>query len=144
MTEANTTTPAAPLDDHAVRALLQRAGRVTVVGLSTRPTRDSHRVATYLRDVAGYEVIGVNPGADHIDGFALGDLQGIEPLGIVDVFRASEHVSGVVDAVIERRPLAIWLQLGVRDEAAERRAREAGIPVVTGECLMVAHRRLLG
>ena len=78
--------------------LLQRAGRVTVVGLSTRPTRDSHRVATYLRDVAGYEVIGVNPGADHIDGFALGDLQGIEPLGIVDVFRASEHVSGVVDA----------------------------------------------
>jgi len=106
-----------------------------VVGCSPNPGRPSHGVARFLID-RGYEVIPVNPGADELLGrrcfSSLRDVP--QPVDVVDVFRRSEHAGAHVDEAIALGARAVWLQLGVIDEDAAARAREAGLLVVMDRC----------
>ena len=135
-------------DDEGLRDLLA-LDPVAVIGCSSTPGKDAHEIPKYLDD-HGYEVIPVNPYADEILGRraydSLADVE--EEVRLVDVFRPSEEVSGIVDEVIERREArgdveGIWLQLGITDDDALARAEEAGLETTQDKCVKVEHRRLL-
>lgn len=130
-------------DENAMRDVLNQAKTIAVVGHSDKPHRTSYQIAQYLRR-AGYTVYAVNPTIETIDGersyATLADLP--EPVDIVNVFRQSEHVSEVVDEAIANHASAIWTQLGVIDEQALQRAREAGLHTAMDRCIKVEHARL--
>ncbi|HZN62358.1 MAG TPA: CoA-binding protein [Planctomycetota bacterium] len=130
-------------DPRALRNLLETSRRIAVVGCSPNPERDSHRIARYLID-AGYDVVPVNPGQTKILGrTCYPDVASIPgPVDIVDIFRSPEHVPPVVEEAISAKAKAVWLQLGVGHEGAEKRASEAGLLVVSELCIMVVHRGL--
>ena len=115
--------------------ILHRWRVVAVVGLSPDPARPSHSVAAFLKR-RGYTIVPVNPRIDTVLGErAWPDLRSIPfPVEIVDIFRRSEHVGPIVDDAIAIGARAVWMQLGVIDEAAQRRAREAGLEVAMDRC----------
>jgi predicted CoA-binding protein len=122
--------------DEDIRALLQRVKTIAVVGLSASPGRPSHGVARALQGF-GYRIIPVNPTVVEVLGEkacpSLRDLP--EPVDLVDVFRESSHVAGIVDDCIALKLPALWLQDGVMDAAAALRARAAGLTVVMDRCI---------
>jgi predicted CoA-binding protein len=122
--------------------LLQNARTIAVVGLSNSPLRPSHGVSAYLQS-HGYRIIPVNPSIKGALGEkAVASLSEInEKIDIVDVFRRSEFVPGIVDEVIRLKLPALWLQEGVIDEAAAAKARQAGIFVVMDHCILKEHRK---
>ena len=133
--------------DDLIRDILARARTIAVVGFSANPDRPSHGVARFLRS-RGHRVIPVNPGLagrEFLGETVRASLAGIgEPVDMVDVFRRSEEVGRVVDQALalDPLPLAIWCQIGVRDDAAAERARAAGIKVVQDRCPAVEIPRL--
>jgi uncharacterized protein len=130
-------------DDAGLSDLLTNARVIAVVGHSDNPSRTSYRIADYLRR-AGYTVYPVNPTVSEIDGQpsypSLADVP--EPIDIVDVFRRSEHLPGVVEDAIKAGAKAVWSQLGVYDEDAEQRALDADLKVIMNRCIKVEHARL--
>ena len=126
------------------RRLLEEAKTWAVVGASPRPGRASHGVMRTLMD-QGYEVIPVNPNCDEVHGIeAYPDIASIPDdvqIDVVDIFRRSEFAGEHVDEAIERGAGAVWLQLGVIDEDAAERAREAGLDVVMDRCPAIELRR---
>src|SRR5437868_1490498 len=120
--------------------IFSSAHTIAVVGLSSDPRRPSHGVARYLQR-AGYRIIPVNPNVDRVLGeVAYPSLLEVpESIDVVDVFRRSEFVGPVVDDAIAVKARALWLQDGVVDEAAARRARTAGLDVVMDDCMMRRH-----
>jgi uncharacterized protein len=114
-----------------------------VVGASPQPFRDSHRIASMLKS-RGYRVIPVNPNCDELIGErAYPSLAEIpEPVDVVDVFRRSDAAGEHVDEAIAIGARAVWLQLGVIDEAAADRARAAGLEVVMDRCPAIEMPRL--
>lgn len=129
-----------PIDE-----LLVKGRTIAVVGLSPNPERDSHRVASYLKE-AGYRIIPVNPTVDEVMGErCYPDLKSVpEPIDIVDIFRRSEYVPQVVEESIEIGVRGVWMQDGVVNEDAAEKARAAGIAVVMDNCIMREHRRRFG
>jgi uncharacterized protein len=130
--------------DDTIRAILQSTRRIALVGASAKPWRPSHGVMRFLLD-HGYDVTPVNPGLEgqQIHGqTVVARLDGAAPLDMVDVFRNSAHVGGVVDEAIRLSARVIWMQLGVIDEAAAARARAEGITVVMDRCPVIEERRL--
>ncbi len=126
------------------RDLLQRYTRISMVGLSANPSRPSYRVAVHLI-AYGYDVTPVNPTVDEVLGIkAVPTLADAGPLEIVDVFRRQSEVPGVVDEAIALGAKAIWLQLGLTDDAAAARARAAGIAFVQDRCIKMEHCRWFG
>ena len=125
--------------------ILTMSRTIAVVGLSDNPTRDSYRVASYLKRV-GYRIIPVNPGVVEVLGErCYPDLTSVpEPVDMVDIFRRSDKVGPVVDEAIGRSVKCVWMQDGVVDESAAERARAAGITVVMDNCTMREHRRRYG
>jgi predicted CoA-binding protein len=123
-----------------IERILERSKTIAVVGLSPDPGRPSHGVARYLQR-AGYRIIPVNPGIDEVLGErAYPSLRDVpEPIDLVDVFRRSEFVAGIVDEAIAARAKSVWLQDGVIDEASAARARSAGLDVVMDDCIMRRH-----
>ena len=122
--------------DEDIRALLQRVKTIAVVGLSASPGRPSHGVARALQGF-GYRIIPVNPTLTEVLGeTAYPSLHALpEPVDLVDVFRESSHVAGIVDDCIALKLPALWLQDGVMDAAAALRARAAGLTVVMDRCI---------
>jgi len=122
--------------DEDIRALLQRVKTIAVVGLSASPGRPSHGVARALQGF-GYRIVPVNPTLTEVLGEkawpSLRELP--EPVDLVDVFRESSHVAGIVDDCIALKLPALWLQDGVMDAAAALRARAAGLTVVMDRCI---------
>ena len=135
--------PFANPGDGLIRDLLMRTRTVAVVGLSPKAGRPSHAVARYMQQ-AGYRIIPVRPAVDAVLGEpAYADLRDLpETPDLVDVFRAPEHVAPIVDACIELGVPAVWLQEGVVDAEAARRARDAGLIVVMDRCVLKDHARL--
>jgi hypothetical protein len=93
---------------------------------------------------AGYRIIPVNPRETEVLGEkAYPDLDSVpEPIDIVDIFRRSEYVPGIVDAAIRAGAKAVWMQEGVVHEDAAEKARAAGLTVVMDRCILKEHRKL--
>lgn len=129
--------------------LLRSARTIAVVGLSDNPQRPSYEVASTLLDY-GYRIVPVNPALAVWEGIrAVPDLDHVsevlgpgEQIDIVDVFRQPEHVAQIVDDCIRLELPALWLQLGVVDEAAAQRAVDAGIRVVMDKCIKIERGKL--
>jgi predicted CoA-binding protein len=121
--------------DDDIRFALEETRTWAVVGCSPDPGRDSHRIAALLQR-RGFRVIPVNPAEREILGErCFANVRDIgEPVDVVDVFRRSEAAGEHVDEAIEIGARAVWLQLGVIDEAAAARARAAGLRVVMNRC----------
>lgn len=132
------------MNDDEIRQILTDSKTIAVVGLSPKPERDSYGVAQYLQQ-AGYRIIPVNPTADEILGEKVyPDLASIpDKVDMVDIFRRSEHVGPIVDETIGIGAKTVWMQLGVVNKEAARRATDAGLEVVMDLCTMREHRRLL-
>ncbi|HET9146767.1 MAG TPA: CoA-binding protein [Acetobacteraceae bacterium] len=132
------------LDDAAIRKILEGTRRIAVVGASANPARPSNEVTGFLRR-AGYEVTPVNPGhaGQEIHGCAVvASLDEAAPVEMVDLFRAPDKVMPAVEAAIRLKARVIWMQLGVVNQEAARRAREAGITVVMDRCPKIEMGRL--
>ncbi len=132
------------MTNQQLHQLLTTARTIAVVGHSNQPHRTSYQIAHYLRRV-GYEVYAVNPTVDVIDGQkSYATLSEVPvPIDIVNVFRRSEHLLGVVEAAIAVKASAVWAQLGVLDMDAAQRAEEASLPMVMDLCIKVVHSQLL-
>jgi predicted CoA-binding protein len=126
-----------------ISELLHSFRTIAVVGLSSKRFRPSHGVAEYMQH-AGYRIIPVNPLETQILGEACyPDLDSVPgPVDIVDIFRRSEFVPEIVEAAIRKGAKVIWMQEGVVNEAAARRAEQAGLAVVMDRCILKDHRRL--
>lgn len=134
-----------PVEDDETLAAVLDCDTVAVVGCSSTPGKDAHEIPAYLQR-HGYRVIPVNPTADEILGEraydSLADVE--EDVDVVDVFRPSGEVAGIVEAAVERGDVtAVWTQLGIRDDEAARRAEDAGLLVVQDRCMKVEHGRLI-
>jgi hypothetical protein len=133
--------------DPELAALLRGVKSIAVLGIKDDSEEAAHRVPRYLQ-AHGYRILPVSPKCREVLGercaATLADLA--EPADLVDVFRAPQHIAGHADEILALRPLprAVWLQLGIRDDASAERLSAAGIAVVQDRCLMVEHRRLLG
>jgi predicted CoA-binding protein len=130
--------------DATIRQLLTTTRRIALVGASMKPWRASHGVMRFLLD-HGFDVTPVNPvlAGQMLHGrVVVGHLQDALPLEMVDVFRNSSHVSGLVDDAIRLGATSIWMQLGVVDHEAAMRARAAGVTVVMDRCPVIEDRRL--
>lgn len=131
--------------DDDIRALLEGARTIAMVGASDRPDRPSYGVMATLQK-HGYRVIPVNPAitGEHVHGeFVFRDLAQLgDPIDIVDIFRRSEAAGEVVDQAIAAGAKAVWMQLGVVNEAAAARAEAAGLKVVMDRCPAIELRRL--
>ena len=118
---------------------------IAVVGVSKNEEKPSHQVPKYLIE-HGYNVIPVNPTLSEVLGRkaypSIADIQ--ERIDIVDVFRKSEDVPAVVDDVLKKKDgiKVFWMQLGIYNEDAEKKAKENGIDVVYNRCMMEEHKRL--
>ncbi|MBG6224996.1 putative CoA-binding protein [Arthrobacter sp. CAN_A2] len=123
-------------DPQVIRRLLTGHGRWAVVGLSNNPRRAAVGVSRFLQDGLGMEIIPVSLKGDDVHGqkgyTRLADIPG--PIDVVDCFVNSSRVGAVVDQAIAVGAKAVWLQLGVIDEDAARRAAEAGLDVVMDTC----------
>ena len=135
-----------PVDSDAELREILGLETVAVVGCSSTPGKDAHEIPKYLLE-NGYEVVPVNPNADEVLGREAYDrLSDVaEEVDIVDVFRPSDEVAGIVDEALERDDApVIWLQLGIHDDEAVARAEAAGRRVVEGRCMKPEHARLVG
>jgi predicted CoA-binding protein len=123
--------------------LLRAARVIAVVGLSSNEMRPSHGVAAYMQR-SGYRIIPVNPNEVEVLGEkAHPRLEDVpEKIDIVNIFRRSEYVRGVVESAIRVGAKAVWMQEGVVDEAAAELARAAGLDVVMDRCIFKEHRIL--
>ena len=131
--------------DSDIRALLEGARTIALVGASDRPDRPSYGVMATLQR-HGYRVIPVNPQitGEHLHGeFVFRDLSQIgEPIDIVDIFRRPQAAGEAVDEAIAAGAKAVWMQLGVVNEEAAARAEAAGLVVVMDRCPAIELRRL--
>ena len=135
------------LSDEAIRDILTSVRTIAVVGASPKPARPSNDVLGVLID-RGFDTYPINPG--HVGALIRGrpvsarlaDLT--VPIDMVDVFRNSAAAGGVVDEALQLDPLprVIWMQLGVINEEAAKRARARGVTVVMNRCPTIEFRRL--
>jgi predicted CoA-binding protein len=133
-----------------VREILTNYGTVAIVGLSRDLSKDSYRVAEYLKR-HGFRIVPINPFADEIlDEKSYKSLLDMpaevqKTLEIIDIFRPSAEVLPVVEQAIKLKrsygvPYVVWMQLGIINERAAEAARNAGLIVVMDKCMMQQHR----
>jgi hypothetical protein len=131
--------------DDDIRDLLESARTIAMVGASDRPDRPSFGVMAALQD-HGYRVIPVNPQitGEHVHGeFVFRELAQLgDPIDIVGIFRRSDAAGDVVDEAIAIGAKAVWMQLGVVNQAAAARAEAAGLNVVMDRCPKIELGRL--
>jgi predicted CoA-binding protein len=132
-------------EDKDIAELLASARTIAMVGASDNPDRPSFRVMQFLQD-HGYRVFPVNPKitGEHVHGeYVWRELGQIgEPIDIVDIFRKSEFAGENVNQAIAVDAKAVWMQLGVIDVKAAKRAEAAGLKVVMDRCLKIEIARL--
>ncbi len=123
--------------------ILKDAKTIATVGLSDKPDRPGHTIPAYLQQ-QGYRIIPVNPNLSEALGEkAYASLRDIpEPVDVVQIFRPSETVPPIVEDAIAIGAKVVWMQSGIRNEAAEQRARAAGLQVVMDTCMGETHQLL--
>jgi len=133
-----------PSDDE-LRSILQAARAIAVVGLSSKPDRPSHEVASFLQE-RGYRIVPVNPNETEVlDERAYPSLLDVPaeiPIEIVDVFRRAEETPPVAEQAVRRGAKVLWLQQGIVNEDARRIGEEAGLTVIMGVCIRTTIERL--
>jgi len=137
-------------DDAELKDILCSVHHIALVGASPKPHRPSNIVMRFLQE-KGYRVIPVNPGhgGGEINGEAvyasLADIPG--NIDMVDIFRRTDAVSGIVDAAIDlasdKDIRVVWMQLGVIAAEAARRAEAAGLKVIMDHCPKIEYERLM-
>ena len=131
--------------DEKLRDILEKSRVIAMVGESNDHYYSSYQVAQYLKQM-GYTVYPVNPNIKSVDGDrsydSLSDVP--EPIDIVDVFRDPMHLDGIVDEAIAAGARTLWAQLGVvtSNQEPERKAKNAGLKVVSNRCMRTEHERL--
>jgi predicted CoA-binding protein len=135
--------------DAELTEILKESRTVAVVGIKQGKSEDAYRIPKYMQE-HGYTIVPINPKLDHVLGekvrASLRELSDSNlEIDVVNLFRASEHLSAHVDEILEMspRPKTVWMQLGIHHGASATRLRAAGIKVVQDRCIMVDHRRLL-
>jgi hypothetical protein len=117
---------------------------LAVVGLSDDPAKASYAVSAYMQE-HGYRILPVNPGIASALGeksyASLSELP-VRP-DVVNVFRLPKAIPAIVDEMLALGLKNLWVQLGIRNEAAAEKAEAGGIRVVMDRCIMVEHRRLM-
>ena len=132
---------AAPSPDPIFDILTQYKS-IAVVGLSSNPARPSFGVTEYMQS-AGYQIIPINPNETYVLGepaYATLD-EPPQKIEIVNIFRRPEEVPAVVDAAIRVGAKVIWMQLGVLNDPAAKKAQSAGLTVVMDACLLIEHKK---
>lgn len=140
--------------DAQIRAILNTTRTIALVGASANPARPSWIVLKYLLD-RGYAVTPVNPGLAGQDllgrrvAASLAEVQaalGDQPIDLVEIFRNTAAAGPLVDEALSLAPLpkVIWMQLGVRDDAAAARAEARGLTVIMNRCPKIEYGRLSG
>jgi len=131
------------IDMEEVEKIVRESRTIAVVGMSDKLGRPSLTVASYLKG-QGFRIIPVNPRLQEIGGErCYPDLKSIpDKVDVVDIFRRAEDVGPVVDEAIRIGAKAIWMQEGIVNEDAARKAREAGLMVVMDRCMLKEHARL--
>jgi predicted CoA-binding protein len=135
--------------DDYIRDILNNTRTIAMVGASSNPERPSNRIMQYLQ-AAGFRVIPVNPGigAEGLFGeTAYASLEDVpDQFDMVDIFRRSDAVAGIVDELIpiiaSKGVRYLWLQLGVVGEASADRAQAVGLEVIMDRCLKIEHKRI--
>lgn len=119
-----------------IKEILTSSKVIAIVGLSANKMRPSHRIGMFLK-ARGYNIIPVNPTYDTVLGLksykSLLDIPG--DVDIVNIFRKPEAVGPIVEEAIKKGAKVVWMQEGVINEEAARRARDAGITVVMDRCM---------
>lgn len=140
-------------NDQVLKKILQDGQRIAVIGLSPVAGRPSFGVTRYMID-QGYEIFGVRP-ASPTEVLGRPCVESIHqlpgPVDILNVFRNVDAIPGLVDDIIQwmkglplsDKPKVLWLQEGITHEAAEEKARKAGLTVVSDRCILKEHARLI-
>jgi predicted CoA-binding protein len=138
--------PYAP-SDAELRSILGDARTIAVVGLSSKPHRYSHEVASYLQG-KGYRIVPINPKETEVLGEraypSLADVPADVDIDVVDVFRRAEETPTIAEAAVARGAKVLWLQDGIVNDDARRIAEEGGLTVVMGICMKSTSTRLSG
>ena len=127
-----------------IRKVLRDSKTIAVVGLSPKPHRPSHQVASYLME-AGYSIIPVNPGQNEILGLTCYPNLRAIPVSVdmVDIFRRPETVLPIVEDAIAIGAKCIWMQEGIVNIVAAAKAQAAGLTVFMDRCTKIDHMNLL-
>ena len=153
MSPTDPPSPVKPLyyDDKRLRQILKQVRTIAMIGASPNWVRPSNFAMKYLQG-KGYRIIPVNPGHDgkEIHGemtyACLSDIPG--PIDMVDIFRSSEYAGRIADEVLgiyrEKDIRVVWMQLGVRNDAAAGRLESAGLSVIMNRCPKIEYGRLFG
>jgi predicted CoA-binding protein len=132
-------------DSDKLRRILKSYRTIAVVGLSAHWHRPSYFAAKYMQE-HGFRVIPVNPMYDTILGEKsfkrLADIP--FPVDVVDCFRKSEEIPALAEEAIAIGAKVLWMQLGVHNPEARRRAEAAGLEVVENHCVKIEHGRFFG
>jgi len=139
------------MQDSELKQLLLNVKTIAVVGFSSQAHKPSFFVAKYLQS-NGYRILPINPALQGRPSGLMGetcypDLRAAmqatgEKIDLVDVFRRAEHTPDVLTQAMNAGAGAVWLQLGIRNDLVEAKARAAGIPFVMDRCLKTEHQRL--
>jgi uncharacterized protein len=127
---------------NVIEDLLKNSKTIAVVGLSSDPEKTSYRVARYMQE-CGYKIIPVNPTIKEVLGEkAFASLRDIpQEVDIVDVFRRSEDVPPIADDAVAIKAKALWMQSGIVNNTAAKKAEKAGLKVIMDHCIMREHIR---
>jgi predicted CoA-binding protein len=133
------------MSDNQITDLLRQAKTIAIVGLSSNPKRASFGVSRFLQR-QGYRIIPVNPNETEVLGErAYPSVKDVpDQIDIIDIFRRPAAVPEVVDEALQKGARCIWMQEGVVNHEAAKKAEASGIPVVMDRCILKEMARLLG
>lgn len=132
-------------DIPGLRRILTCSHTIAIVGLSANWNRPSNFAAKYMQE-HGYRIVPVNPACASVLGeTCYPDLASIPiPIDIVDCFRRAPEIPAIAEAAIAIRAKVLWMQLGIENAKAAKRASDAGLDVVMNRCVKIEHARLMG
>lgn len=132
------------VQDNQFKSILEKYKKFSVYGLSSDKQKASHYVPIYMQE-HGWDIVGTYPKPHGEGGFKIySSLQEVpaEYRKFVDVFRSPDRIDEVVDEVLKVGGVEVlWLQLGIENPAAEKRAEDAGIKVISNRCLIIEHKK---